>query len=64
MAIKEGRIAAYIHTADCHVRHSLHAGIDLQVPIRLVSAPEKNMDALLTVPLFRKEILTAKVSVT
>ena len=62
MAIKEGRIAAYIHNQIVTSVIPFMQELNLQVPIRLVSAPEKNLDAVLTkYPTFRKDILPAKV---
>jgi TRAP transporter TAXI family solute receptor len=62
MAIKEGRIAAYIHNQIVTSVIPFMQELNLQVPIRLVSAPEKNLDTVLTkYPSFRKDILPAKV---
>ncbi|MBP1695391.1 MAG: C4-dicarboxylate transporter substrate-binding protein [Deltaproteobacteria bacterium] len=62
MAIKEGRIAAYIHNQIVTSVIPFMQELNMQVPIRLVSAPEKNLDTVLTkCPSFRKDILPAKV---
>jgi len=62
MALKEGRVAAYIHPQIVTSIIPFMQELNLQVPLRLISAPEKNLDALLPkYPYFRKDILPAKV---
>ena len=62
MAIKEGRVAAYLHPQIVTSIIPFMQELSLQVPLRLVSVPEKNLDALIPkYPYFRKDILPAKV---
>lgn len=62
MALKERRIAAYIYTQTVTSVIPFIQELNTEVPVRLVSAPEEKLDAIMPkYPYFNKAVLAAKI---
>ena len=62
MALREGRISAYIHPMPITSIMPYLQELNFQVPIRLLSAPKDKLDAILPkYPYFREDTVPAKV---